>query len=144
MARGCICIWTERAIKATGWMTNNMVMVQKAGRMVLYTRASTLLVKNKASAFLSGKISQATWGNFITIISMGKGPTCGMMVASTWETGNATKCTAAVFLRGEMAASTQENTATIKNTAMGSFSGPTDATIKVNGRMENKMEKESI
>merc|ERR1711935_334972 len=123
-----------------GRMIKPMDMDNTLIPMVLNTKDNTSSVKRMDMDNFFGPTDLVTTETLLTIIFMARVHIPGLMAEFMMETGNKIKCMEEVYSHGPMVASTKENTSTIRNKDMESFTGLMDASMMGTGWLESKKE----
>ena len=121
------------SMRGIGLMISSMVLERNTGLMVLNTKETINMVKRMVTVNSYGQINLHIVVTLLTIIFMGRGDTGGLMVVNIAEIGNAIKCTAKEFLRGQMVVNMMDNTLMTRNRVMVFLPGLTDVSTMVTG-----------
>jgi xanthine/uracil/vitamin C permease (AzgA family) len=123
----------ELNTRATGSMTNNTAKERSTGQMALSMKETINSERRMVLVNSSGPINRHTAETSLTIIFTDTADTDGLMVASTAETGFATKCTELVSLPGQMEENMMVSISTTRNKVMECSPGQTEDNTTVHG-----------
>lgn len=128
-------------MKVNGSMINRMVLVQKHGKTVLFTKDNIKMVRKKAKAISSGKMALIIEVTLLITILKVMVPTPGLIRELIPENGETIRCMVKEPSLGQTRSNILVTMLMTRKKVMENSIGQTRSHIRDIGRMEFKMEK---